>query len=411
MTSMIRVDKLGKCYRVPHGPQARYRTLRESLMELATRPFRRIGSRAASEQFWALRDVSFEVTPGVATGIIGRNGAGKSTLLKILSRITKPTTGQATLRGRVGSLLEVGAGFHGELTGRENVYLNGSILGMSRAEIRRRFDAIVAFSEVEQFLDLPVKRYSSGMYVRLAFAVAAHLDPEVLIVDEVLAVGDAAFQHKCLRKLGEISRSGRTILYVSHNLATVRSLCQEAIVLERGQLISQGAAEAQIAFYLARLATLTSMPLAERADRTGTGQARATLLRFEDECGNPVEHALSGRQLCIRIGYQTDTAMRKLDRVCVSFGSGDGHTIFHVDNLMRGVQLSRCGPGEQCCIIPRLPLAAGTYQLTVTLGAEGEIADCIGCAAALEVLPGDFYGIGQLTEANGGLVFIDHDWT
>src|SRR5688572_24610295 len=208
-TPAIRVEGLGKRYRLVHGQErARYRTLRESLTELVKSPFRRKGS---VEEFWALNDVSFEVQPGEVVGIIGRNGAGKSTLLKVLSRITKPSTGRAVINGRVGSLLEVGTGFHPELTGRENIYLNGSILGMSRKEIERKFDEIVDFAEVEKFLDLPVKRYSSGMYVRLAFAVAAHLEPEILIVDEVLAVGDAGFQKKCLGKIGQVAKGGRTV--------------------------------------------------------------------------------------------------------------------------------------------------------------------------------------------------------
>src|SRR5947209_14633011 len=225
MGSAIRVSGLGKCYRLSGGrARSSYRTLRESLIELASIPlrgWRGSGNGLDSEDFWALRDVAFEVREGEVLGIIGRNGAGKSTLLKILSRITKPTTGRVEVNGRVGSLLEVGTGFHPELTGRENIYLNGSILGMSRREITRKFDEIVDFAEIEQFLDTPVKRYSSGMYVRLAFAVAAHLNPEILVVDEVLAVGDVAFQKKCLGKMGEVSRGGRTVLFVSHNMAAI----------------------------------------------------------------------------------------------------------------------------------------------------------------------------------------------
>src|ERR1700693_4989791 len=202
------------------------------------------------EEFWALKDVSFEVQEGEVLGIIGRNGAGKSTLLKILSRITEPTSGRITLRGRVASLLEVGTGFHPELTGRENIYLNGAILGMNRAEIRKKFDEIVAFAEVDRFLDTPVKRYSSGMYVRLAFAVAAHLEPEILIVDEVLAVGDAEFQKKCLGKMNEVSNGGRTVLFVSHNMAAVENLCQRGIVLERGRAVFDGSSKDAVHHYL-----------------------------------------------------------------------------------------------------------------------------------------------------------------
>ena len=223
------------------------------------------------EEFWALRDVSFDIRPGEVTGIIGRNGAGKSTLLKILSRITEPTTGEVRLGGRVASLLEVGTGFHPELTGRENVFLNGTILGMSRSEIRRKFDEIVAFAEVEKFLDTPVKRYSSGMYMRLAFAVAAHLEPEILIVDEVLAVGDAEFQKKCLGKMGDVARGGRTVLFVSHNMSAVQALCSKAILLQGGQVERMGATGPIVAEYLARMEPLA--PVRPRQNPGGSTRA------------------------------------------------------------------------------------------------------------------------------------------
>ncbi len=246
----IRVEGLSKAYQIRHT-QARssYRTLREDLVALAQKPLRRGGGQTR-ETFWALDDVSFEVRHGEALGIIGRNGAGKSTLLKILSRITKPTRGQATVYGRVGSLLEVGTGFHPELTGRENIFLNGAILGMTRRDIQRHFDEIVDFAEIEQFLDTPVKRYSSGMYMRLAFAVAAHLEPEVLVVDEVLAVGDAAFQKKCLGKMGEVASGGRTVLFVSHNMAAVQQLCSRGIWLEKGLIAELGSADSVVSSYL-----------------------------------------------------------------------------------------------------------------------------------------------------------------
>lgn len=239
---IITVANLGKKYRLDHrAERPRYSALRDVLAEKAKRLFRKPSSRVRrTEEFWALKDVSFEVNQGEVVGIIGRNGAGKSTLLKILSRITEPTEGSVRLRGRVASLLEVGTGFHPELTGRENVYLNGAILGMTRTEITRKFDEIVAFAEVEKFLDTPVKHYSSGMYVRLAFAVAAHLDPEILIVDEVLSVGDGEFQKKCLGKMNEVSRGGRTVLFVSHNMATVNRLCQRCILLDVGKVNADG---------------------------------------------------------------------------------------------------------------------------------------------------------------------------
>ncbi len=230
----IRVENLGKSYQIAHSTHSGYKTLQEDLVRLIRRPFDRSASNR--ETFWALKDISFEVNDGEVLGIIGRNGAGKSTLLKILSRITKPTCGSADVYGRVGSLLEVGTGFHPELTGRENVFLNGAILGMTRREIQRRFDEIVAFAEVEQFLDTPVKRYSSGMYMRLAFAVAAHLDPEVLVVDEVLAVGDAEFQKKCLGKMQDVAKGGRTVVFVSHDMGAIQTLTHKCILLNHGQI-------------------------------------------------------------------------------------------------------------------------------------------------------------------------------
>jgi homopolymeric O-antigen transport system ATP-binding protein len=252
----IRVEDLGKQYRIG-GQQARYKTIRESLVEAAHAPFRRLSSvirgqssAVSDATIWALKDVSFEVKRGEAVGIIGRNGAGKSTLLKILTRITEPTEGRAELYGRVGSLLEVGTGFHPELTGRENIYLNGAVLGMKRTDVERKFDEIVDFSGVERFIDTPVKHYSSGMYVRLAFAVAAHMETEILLVDEVLAVGDAAFQKKCLGKMGEVTKGGRTVLFVSHDMGAVLNLCPRAVLLESGRAAESGNTHKVVEHYL-----------------------------------------------------------------------------------------------------------------------------------------------------------------
>ena len=255
---VIRVDHLGKQYRI--GQRKPYHSLRESLLNAVKAPFHRmVGSRKVlaniEEEFWALKDVSFEIKQGDVVGIIGRNGAGKSTLLKILSQITEPTKGEVLVDGRVGSLLEVGTGFHPELTGRENIYLNGAILGMSRWEIRKKMDGIVSFAELEQFLDTPVKHYSSGMYVRLGFAVAAHLEPDILIVDEVLAVGDMQFQQKCLGRMSDVARNGRTVLFVSHNLGSVSVLCSRAILLNKGRIIKDGTTEATLGEYLKAVQT------------------------------------------------------------------------------------------------------------------------------------------------------------
>ena len=261
MRGIVECERLGKQYQIRHQRERQsYVALRDVLAGAFTAPFRRAHRDAgppAREAFWALRDVSFELAAGDVLGIVGRNGAGKSTLLKVLSRITEPTEGRLVLRGRVASLLEVGTGFHPELTGRENIFLNGAILGMTRAEIVRKFDEIVAFAEVERFLDTPVKRYSSGMYVRLAFAVAAHLEPEILVVDEVLAVGDAEFQRKCIGKMRDVSRGGRTVLFVSHNMAAIQALCSRVVVLHAGRKVADGDPAASIASYLHSGAALT----------------------------------------------------------------------------------------------------------------------------------------------------------
>lgn len=263
----LRIENLGKRYRL--GPTARYRTFRESLTRALSSPFRpgdeAGGPSRDATDFWALRGISFDVKRGEVLGIIGPNGAGKSTLLKILSRITEPTEGQARIFGRIGSLLEVGTGFHSELTGRENIYLNGAILGMKQREIDRRFDEIVAFSELERFLDTPVKHYSSGMYMRLAFAVAAHLEPEILVIDEVLAVGDAAFQKKCLGKMDDVARSGRTVLFVSHDMRVIRALCQSALCFQGGKLVAQGPVQDVILYYN-RTQTSLQHPLPARTE-------------------------------------------------------------------------------------------------------------------------------------------------
>jgi len=249
MKSIVRVENLSKQYRIgTRGPA--YGTLRESLVDAIRAPFKRLNGSENRETIWALKDVSFDVSPGEVVGIIGRNGAGKSTLLKTLSRITEPTTGRVKLYGRVASLLEVGTGFHHELTGRENIYLNGAILGMRKLEIDRKFDEIVEFSELQKFLDTPVKHYSSGMYMRLAFAVASHLEPEILLMDEVLAVGDAAFQKKCLGKMGEVAKEGRTVLFVSHNLTAIKSLCGRTLRMDKGEIVDVGKTEQVVLKYV-----------------------------------------------------------------------------------------------------------------------------------------------------------------
>ncbi|HEY0077460.1 MAG TPA: polysaccharide ABC transporter ATP-binding protein [Pyrinomonadaceae bacterium] len=293
MQPIIRVENISKQYRIGTSEVA-YQTLRDALTRAVRSPFRRRqgGVRAGRETVWALKDISFEVEPGETVGLIGHNGAGKSTLLKILSRITEPTTGQVDLYGRIGSLLEVGTGFHPELTGRENLYLNGAILGMRRAEIERKFDEIVAFSEIEKFIDTPVKWYSSGMYLRLAFSVAAHLEPEILMLDEVLAVGDASFQHKCMNKMQELRNAGRTILFVSHNMQAVTRLCKRAIYLSQGRIIDDGPAQQVASTYLtARLQATAERVWENPSDAPANDIARLRAVRVRREDGRVIDVA------------------------------------------------------------------------------------------------------------------------
>jgi lipopolysaccharide transport system ATP-binding protein len=406
-TPAIKVEGLGKRYRLVHGQERnRYRTLRDTLVDAVKAPFRK---RGTAEEFWALNDVSFEVRPGEVVGIIGRNGAGKSTLLKILSRITKPTTGRVEINGRVGSLLEVGTGFHPELTGRENVYLNGAILGMTRAEIGKKFDEIVAFAEVAKFLDTPVKRYSSGMYVRLAFAVAAHLEPEILIVDEVLAVGDSGFQQKCFNKMAEIKNSGRTVLVVSHNLGAILNICSEAINLESGRLLNRGLASEQVTWYLNRLASKSKTGLAGRTDREGDQRARVVELRLQDGRGATVTQAICGEELNVCVGWETVKPGATVDYVALSCWTSDGLKLFGVDNVMSGHAVA-LGVSQFACRIPRLPLIPGTYHLNVLIRGDGVIRDHVYSASTFEVLAGDFYRLGRTSDFQGGLIALDHDW-
>lgn len=292
----IRVENIGKSYRITRNTRSGYKTLQEDLIGWVKRPFKRSESTSTRETFWALKDISFEVREGEVLGIIGRNGAGKSTLLKILSRITKPTTGYADVYGRMGSLLEVGTGFHPELTGRENIYLNGAILGMTRREIQRRFDEIVVFSEVEQFLDTPVKRYSSGMYMRLAFAVAAHLEPEILVVDEVLAVGDAEFQKKCLGKMSEVAKGGRTVLFVSHNMGAVEDLCSKVLLLNNGQIVQSSSNVREVIISYLTGSSMASSVWTNDDSRHANPYFQPTHLSIVNQAGEPLPMPLSNDQ-------------------------------------------------------------------------------------------------------------------
>lgn len=401
----IEVEKLSKKYIIGHQKSGGATTLRDTIVggvksigrQLTARE--RPKNRISKEEFWALKQISFEVHQGDRVGIIGRNGAGKSTLLKILSRITEPTQGSISIAGRVASLLEVGTGFHPELTGRENIYLNGAILGMSKAEIRRKFDEIVAFAEVEKFLDTPVKRYSSGMYVRLAFAVAAHLEPEILVVDEVLAVGDMQFQKKCLGKMEDVGKQGRTVLFVSHNMSAVSNLCTRGILLESGSLYADTTAEDAIKAYLEKSYNLAEeIPLIERTDRSGSGKVRASSLKVLDAEGIEQNTLQSGRDYYFEIGYLNLTKERIKD-IVVSLDFFDDRgvrvlllrsnfTNSHLDiDSDRGV--IRCG-------VKNLPLANSLYRLSIYLShADRELLDWIEDAGCFTVDGGDFFGTGN----------------
>jgi lipopolysaccharide transport system ATP-binding protein len=351
--------------------------------------------------------VSFSVNEGEAVGIIGRNGAGKSTLLKILSRITPPTEGRIVMRGRVASLLEVGTGFHHELTGRENVYLNGSILGMSRAEVKRRFDEIVAFAGVERFLDTPVKRYSSGMYVRLAFAVAAHLEPEILIVDEVLAVGDAAFQKKCLGKMGDVTRKGRTVLFVSHNMAAMAALCSRAVLLEAGRVAVDSAADATIRSYLASVSEASEVRLADRTDRTGSGPLRFVDAWVEDEQGNRVDTVGTGRKVSLAASYAIPSgAAVRNPYIAFALRDSNGNWLTDLVNQNAGYGWeSLPASGRVKCTIPRLPLNEGDYYFTVFCRVSGVVSDFVFDVRRFHVSAGDFFGTGKLPATRFPVLF------
>lgn len=420
----ILVDQLSKRFEIGKLSR-RHDTLGESIVETFASPFRKLASlvgrngvnhpdASESSTFWALQDISFEVKQGEVVGVIGHNGAGKSTLLKILSRITGPTMGFAEIYGRVSSLLEVGTGFHGELSGRENIYLSGAILGMKRAQINHNFDKIVAFSEVEKFIDTPVKHYSSGMYLRLAFAVAAHLEPEILLIDEVLAVGDAAFQRKCLGKMEDVSKAGRTVLFVSHNMGAVRNLCSRAILLSQGRIQASGATQDVIQEYLSMIYTdQTNDRLGERQDRSGSGNVRAVSFQASARGNNGTQPRSDGAAEFV-VGYAARHE-QPISTLYVGIGVTDilGTGVFFVSTAMKNGNFRTVSPtGQIVCQIDRLPLLPGKYQIHLKLQDNYGLADYIKFAASFDVIDG---GDGEFTKyaasRDGGSVVVPHTWT
>ena len=412
--TIIKVEGLSKQYLLNKSAAPKSDTLYGNIWN-GIKNLKNIASKKETEEFWALNDVSFEIQQGDRVGIIGRNGAGKSTLLKVLSRITPPTKGRIEITGRVASLLEVGTGFHGDLSGRENIYLNGSILGMSKQEIDRKFDEIVAFAEVEKFLDTPVKRYSSGMYVRLAFAVAAHLEPEILIVDEVLAVGDIAFQKKCMGKMKDVSTNeGRTILFVSHNMAAIQNICDKCIYMKNGTLVDFNTTELVIPKYLMSSQANSTIVLADRKDRIGNGAVRFQSIVYKDGAGNIVTNAQCGSPLNIELSLLANSKF-DLSYLNISLGIDDdnGQRIAQLNNSNTNQIFEKFNEGNFVVniFIPILPLKGSTYTIAIFASVNGEVADWIQEATTLEVESGDFFNTGKLPEESQGSFYINHSFS
>ncbi|MBT3392161.1 MAG: ABC transporter ATP-binding protein [Chloroflexi bacterium] len=411
----IHIENISKVYRIDATTGgAVSRTLQDDLVNLARKPLRRGAASTRKQEIWALKDVSFDIAEGEVIGLIGRNGAGKSTLLKVLSRITEPSAGYIDLYGRVGALLEVGTGFHTELTGRENIYLSGAILGMRKSEIDRKFDQIVEFSGVEAYIDTPVKRYSSGMGVRLAFAVAAHLDPEILLVDEVLAVGDAAFQKKSLGKMSEVAESGRTVVFVSHNMGAIKNLCTRAVLLEGGQAVADGDVDSVVQQYLINASEKGEWhtSIAERSDRKGNGAIRFTGFELRSPQGDRVDAAVSGEPVDFVLHYKRSEA--EIQNITILLWLRDAFT---KGMLRLGTDLTAQDfsvlpeKGELICHVPRFPLRAGRYYLDFGADIGTVKADRLIRAVTLDVIDGDYYGSGKIpTHPNDGDVLCEHSW-
>ncbi len=425
MTTVISVENLSKTYRLGQiGTGTFTHDLNVWWAKLRGQPDPRLkigqadhGNRDG-EELMALRDVSFTVQQGEVLGIIGRNGAGKSTLLKILSRVTAPTSGRIRAKGRVASLLEVGTGFHPELTGRENVYLNGAILGMTKAEVARKFDEIVDFAGVEKFIDTPVKRYSSGMYVRLAFAVAAHLDPEILVVDEVLAVGDAEFQKKCLGKMGEVAQGGRTVLFVSHNMAAVQGLCQKALLLDKGSLKTLGATREVIDLYIKQNQVvgeqniLGGFDLSNRTNPYSPEHLFVCSLGFKNSEGHGIAAIEMGAQLMMTI-HLSGFSQHRGAEVGLIFKTSVGQWVTSITTAMTDVELVSFRTNDEIATltIPKVPFTPGRYWIDISVAQPGVgRLDYVENAAYIDVLESDVYGKGHRVSSYFGLVYLDAGW-
>jgi lipopolysaccharide transport system ATP-binding protein len=412
MEPIISIRGLGKSYQIRTGEKKRYRTLRDDVADAFTGLLQGKVWRSQTEEFWAVKDIDLDIYPGEVVGLIGRNGAGKSTLLKILSRVTQPTVGEAVLHGRVASLLEVGTGFHPELTGRENIFMSGAVLGMHRAEIKSKFDEIVAFAEVEKFLDTPVKRYSSGMYVRLAFAVAAHLEPEILLVDEVLAVGDVAFQKKCLGKMEETSRKeGKTVIFVSHQMAAIQSLCAKAVLLSNGEVVKIGNTNSVIHDYLEGVKNHSKTSLLDRKDRKGNGQIQFTSLLFQNINKVEVNKFQTGEEANLILVFQRKTEEElKNIKVFLGIDNPSGERITVLGNELSGDTCTLTEANENAIkvSIKKLPFMPGRYTFTIYCTINDVISDWIENAGFFDVEDGDFFGTGKLIPKSQGYLLISH---
>jgi homopolymeric O-antigen transport system ATP-binding protein len=418
MRPIIRVENLGKQYRIG-GARAAYSTVRESLTDKLRAPLKGWPRtrQGLDETFWALREVNFEINQGEVVGVIGHNGAGKSTLLKVLSRIVEPTTGRVELYGRVGSLLEVGTGFHAELTGRENIYLNGAILGMKRTETARKFDDIVGFAEIGRLLDTPVKRYSSGMYMRLAFAVAAHLEPEILLVDEVLAVGDVVFQKKCLGKMGEVAKEGRTVMLVSHNLSVIKQLCKRSLLLRAGRLQEQGLTDNVLTTYLSEVYRSTdgAFDLLEHPARAGKRDPIFRQLTLRAVDGAPRTNYYPDESLIADITLETSTPVRE-PRIALTIEDSFGRRIMTLAPFLQNQQIQDIENQLRIrCCVPQLRLGTGRYNISLYLtsgkGGSARLLDSLENAAWFEVGWRDNYGNGERFDPAYGPVLTDSVWT